>query len=217
MIARVLWAVVLAGSSIAAAAQPLKFDGTICRMNRAADRMIIESEAGPRLRITADDASVTFEGIHYDRLDLRTGERVRVSGNRNGSQIRATVIDARVRIPDIGSGSLFPSHTVTGRFAVREAQTEFFSLHLPGKHYVRVDAKSAYGANGRVWVSSLKPGDLLEIRGDWQKDGLLKASSINVITDKENTSCRADARRDESREDTAAREADEERFLQGSD
>ena len=199
------------------AAQPLKFDGTICRMNRAADRMIVESDAGPRLRITAEDAAVTFEGIRYDLLDLRPGDRVHVAGNRNGSQIRASAIDTGIRVPDALLDSLFPSHTVVGRFAVREAQTEFFSLHLPGRNYVRVDAKSAYGPNGRVRVASLKPGDLLEIRGDWPSKDLLRASSIDVVTDKENASCREHGRRNEPADDTAAREADEENFLQDRD
>ena len=199
------------------AAQPMKFDGTICRINRAADRLIIETSAGPRLRITADGAAVTFEGIRYDRADLRPGDRVRIAGNRNGSSVRATAIDTRVRIPDVASGSLFPSHTVVGRFAAREAQTEFFSLHLPGSNYVRVDAKSAYGSTGRLRVASLRPGDLLEIRGSSPQKGLLKASAIEIITDKEDPGCRADAIHGESREDTAAREADERRFLQDSD
>lgn len=199
------------------AAQPMKFDGTICRINRAADRLIIETSTGPRLRITADGAAVTFEGIRYDRADLRPGDRVRIAGNRNGASIRATAIDARVRIPDVASGSLFPSHTVVGRFAAREAQSEFFSLHLPGSNYVRVDAKSAYGSAGRVRVASLRPGDLLEIRGNWPEKGLLKASAIEIITGKEDPACRADAMHGESREDTAAREAAEGRFLQDSD
>lgn len=203
--------------SVPALAQPMKLSGTICRMSRAADRMIIATDKGPRVRVTADDANVTFEGIRYELLDLRPGDRVRIAGNRDGSQIRATSIDAHVRTADALTDSLFPSKTVVGRFAVREAQTEFFMLNLPGKHYVRVDAKSAYGPKGRVYVSSLKPGDLLEIRGDWKEKGLLHASSIDVITDKENTTCRDDARRDESKEDTAARESDEAKFLDGAD
>ena len=195
----------------------MTFDGTLCRMNRAADRMIIGSEAGPRLRVTSEDAAVTFEGIHYERLDLRPGDRVRISGNRNGSVIRATGIDAHVRPADALFDSLLPTKTLVGRFGVREAQTEFFMLNLPGQNYIRVDAKSAYGPNGRVRVSSLKAGDLLEVRGDWPSKDLLKASSITVITDKENATCRAHARLRESKADTAEREADEEKFLQGQD
>lgn len=198
-------------------AQPMKFDGTICRMNRAADRMIIESDSGARLRIVADDAQVTFEGIGYDIADVRPGDRVRIAGNRNGGQIRATAIDARVRAADALAGSLFPSRTIVGRFAVREAQTEFFTLHLPGNHFVRVDAKSAYGPDGRVRVSALLPGDLLELRGEWAQKDLLRASSISVITSKENASCRDHARSGEPAGDTAAREAAEDAFLQGRD
>ena len=179
--------------------------------------MIVATDAGPRLRVVADDAAISFEGIAYDRLDLRPGDRLRVTGNRNGSQIRATTIDTRVRIANALFDSLFPTKRLIGRFGVREAQTEFFMLHLPGEHYVRVDAKSAYGPKGRVRASSLKPGDLLEIQGDWPSKDLLKASYINVITDKENDNCRTTARRGESKADTTARENDETKFLAGED
>src|SRR5262249_49517542 len=103
--------------------------------------------------------------------------------------------------------------TVVGRFAVREAKTEFFSLRLPETHYIRVDGKSAYGPTGRVWVSSLKPGDLLEVRGDWTTKDLLKANSIDVITEREPSFCRTAARRGELAGDTQAREEDERKFL----
>ena len=198
-------------------AQPMTFDGRLCRMNRAGERMIVAADAGPRLRVVANDAAVTFEGIAYDRLDLRLGDRVRVAGNRNGSQIRATLIDARVRPADALADSLFPTRTLVGRFSVREAQTEFFMLNLPGGNSIRVDATAAYGPNGRVRASSLKSGDLLEVRGEWPEKGLLKASSINVITDKEDDTCRAVARRGESKADTSARESDEAKFLRGRD
>src|SRR5919108_6251451 len=156
-------------------AQPITFNGTLCRMNRAADRMIVASERGPRLRVTAPDAKITFEGIAYERQDLRPGDRVRISGNRDGSVVRATAIDTHVRAADALVDSLFPSHTIVGRFAVQEAKTEFFSMNLPGRNYVRVDAKSAYGPHGRVRVSSLRRGDLLEVRGDRPEKGLLRA------------------------------------------
>ena len=179
--------------------------------------MIVAIEGGPRLRITAEDPAVTFEGIRYEQLDLRPGDRVTVSGNRNGASIRATAIDTRLRVPDALAASLFPTHTIVGRFAVREAQTEFFMMNLAGDHYVRVDSRAAYGSKGRVRAGSLRPGDLLEVRGDWSDDKtILTASSIEVITDKEDSRCHADAIRGESKEDTAAREADEARFLQGT-
>ena len=203
--------------AVPAFAQPMKLNGTICRMSRGADRMIIATDKGPRVRVTADDANVTFEGIHYELLDLRPGDQVRIIGNRDGSEIRATSIDSHVRTADALTDSLFPSKTLVGRFGVREAQTEFFMLNLPGKHYVRVDAKAAYGPHGRVYVSTLKPGDLLEIRGEWKDKELLRASSIDVITDRENPTCRDDARQGESKEDTAARESDEAKFLDGAD
>jgi hypothetical protein len=96
---------------------------------------------------------------------------------------------------------------------VREAKTEFFTLAQPGDKSLRVDAKAAYGPTGRVWVSSLKPGDLLEIRGSWPSKYLLRASSINVITDYEPSFCRTQARRGEDRADSGARETAERRFL----
>jgi len=90
-------------------------------------------------------------------------------------------------------------------------------MRLAGERFVRVDAKSAYGPNGRVWVSSLKPGDLLEVRGAWVSKDLLKASSIEVATDREPSFCRTAARRGEMSGETTAREADEEKFLNKSE
>jgi hypothetical protein len=203
--------------ALPAAAQPMTFEGTICRMGREAERMIIGSEAGPRLRIASDHAAVLYEGIAHDRADLRTGDRVRIQGNREGATIRATTIDRHLKVPDIVTEALFPTKTLTGRFGVREAKTEFFMLQLPGQNYLRVDAKAAYGPHGRVYVSSLKSGDLLEVRGDRPSKDLLIASYIDVITDKEDANCRENARRGESKEDTAAREAAELKFLQGGD
>ena len=68
-----------------------------------------------------------------------------------------------------------------------------------------------------MWVSSLKPGDLLEIRGSWPSKELLRASSINVITDREPSFCRTAARPGEYQADTASREADEQKFLDKSE
>ena len=203
--------------AIPLAAQPMKIDGTICRLNRAADRMIIGTDAGPRVRIAIEPTvTVTFEGLKYDREDVRPGDHVHIVGNRKGgAQVDATAIDVHVRGADALVDSLFPTHNIVGRFSVREAKTEFFSMHLPGQKYIRVDARSAYGPHGRVRASSLKSGDLLEVRGDWPSKDLLRASSIDVITDKESSSCRTQARRGENKDDTAAREADETKFLQG--
>ena len=100
---------------------------------------------------------------------------------------------------------------------MREGKTDFFSLHCPNRRYVRVDAKSAYGPAGRVPVSSLKSGDLLEVRGAWPSKDLLQATSINIITDHEPSFCTISARRNETTNgETSAREADEQRFLDKS-
>src|SRR5436853_3261125 len=104
------------------AAQPMTFDGTICRMNRAVDRMIIESKAGPRLRVASENADVTYEGIRYDKADLRTGDHVNIAGDREGSQIRATTIDSKVRVVDALTDAIFPNKSLVGRFGVREAK-----------------------------------------------------------------------------------------------
>jgi hypothetical protein len=66
-----------------------------------------------------------------------------------------------------------------------------------------------------VRVGTLRPGDLLEIGGTWTKKGEIRASSIRVLTDDEPSSCRTHAREGETQEATAAREAAEQRFLDG--
>jgi hypothetical protein len=203
----------------AAPASTLTTDGTVCRMNRSIDRMILLTNAGPRIRIALGrSVPIRFNSKTYDRNDLRPGDRVHVVADRGTAGLLARQVDLTMRVGDALVDSIFRSHrTVVGRFAVREAKTEFFSLRLPELHHVRVDAKSAYGPNGRVWVSSLKPGDLLEIRGTWPSKDLLTASSIEVVTDREPSFCRTAARRGELGGDTEAREADERKFLNKSD
>jgi hypothetical protein len=200
-------------------AQPYTNDGTVCRMNRAVDRLIVGTDDGQRVRVVLRrSTSVSFQGNRSERSDLRLGDRVHLIAHEDGSHMDADSIEVRLRTADALLDSLLGSHrTIVGRFAVREAKTEFFSLSLPGGNYVRVDAKSAYGPNGRVRVSSLKPGDLLEIRGSWPKKGLLQASSIRVMTDAEPSFCQSHARRGESSETTKMREADERRFLDAED
>jgi hypothetical protein len=203
----------------AAAAIPITIDGTVCRMNRAIDRLIIRSDQGSRVRIALNRSlPVQFRAHAYNRSDLRPGDRVHILADRNnGAGLIARQFDVTMRVDEALVDSIFRSHrTVTGRFAVREGKSEFFSLHLPGKHYIRVDAKSAYGPNGRVFVSKLKSGDLLEVRGSWLSKTLLKATSISVITDREPSFCTSAARRGEVSADTHAREADEQRFLDKS-
>jgi hypothetical protein len=200
-------------------AQTYTIDGTVCRMSRSVDRVIIGTDDGQRSRVVLRRSTpVSFEGSRSDRSDLRLGDRVRVLAHEDRSHMDAESVDVRLRTADALLDSLLRSHrTIVGRFGVREAKTEFFSLHLPGGNYVRVDAKSAYGPNGRVRVSSLKPGDLLEIRGSWPKKDLLQASSIRVMTDSEPSFCQSHARRGESSETTKVREADERKFLDATD
>jgi hypothetical protein len=214
---KILVGLLLAASPLVA--QTYTIDGTVCRMSRSVDRMIIGTDAGQRARIVLRRLTpVSFEGKRSDRGDLRLGDRVRVRAHADGSHMDAESFDVRLRTADALLDSFLGSHrTIVGRFAVREAQTEFFSLHLPGGNYVRVDAKSAYGPNGRVRVSSLKSGDLLEIRGSWPKKGLLQASSIRVMTDAEPSFCQSHARRGESAEVTRIRQAEERKFLDAVD
>ncbi len=203
----------------AVAAGTLSIDGTLCRMNRSIDRMIILTDAGPRVRVAlGGPIPIRFNAKTYDRNDLRPGDRVRVVAERGTAGLLARQVDITMRVGDALVDSIFRTHhTVVGRFAVREARTEFFSLRLPESHYIRVDAKAAYGPNGRVWVSSLKPGDLLEIRGTWPSKDFLRATSIDVVTDREPSFCRTAARRGELSSDTEAREADEKKFLNKSE
>jgi hypothetical protein len=200
---------------LAAVAQSVPIDGTICRINRNVDRMIVATDAGPRLRVVLGRSTVVhFESHDYERGDLRPGDRVHLLTTRKAPGVTVSSIDVTMRAGDALLDSLLRSHrTIVGRFAVREAKTEFFSLNLPGDAFLRVDAKAAIGPNGRVHVSSLKPGDLLEIKGTWPSKDLLQATSINIITDYEPSFCRTTARRGEMRLDTEAREASEVQFL----
>lgn len=204
--------------SVPAHGSPIAIDGTVCRMNRAIDRMIIKSDGGSRFRVTLGRAvPVNFQSHLYDRADLRTGDRIHVVATRQDFDLLAKSVDVTMRVDDALVDSIFRSHhTVTGRFAAREAKTEFFSLHLPLQRFVRVDAKSAYGPNGRVSVSSLMPGDLLEVKGTWVSKDLLQATTINVLTNYEPSFCSTAARRNEMDMETAHREADEQRFLDKS-
>src|SRR5207237_7330272 len=206
-------------TSAMAAGRPLNIDGTICMMNRSIDRLIVLTDGGPRVRVALGrPVPIRFKAHDYNRADLRPGDRVHVVADRGTAGLLARQVDVTMRVGDALVDSIFRNHrTIVGRFGVREAKTEFFSLRMPDVRYVRVDAKAAYGPTGRVWVSSLKPGDLLEVRGTWTSKDLLKASSIEVVTDREPSFCRTAARRGELSGDTEAREADEEKFLNKSD
>ena len=208
----------LALVSVQAHGFSIAIDGTVCRMNRPIDRMIIKSDGGSRFRVSlGHSTNVNFKSHLYDRADLRTGDRVHIVATRQNAFMLAQSVDVTMRVDDALVDSIFRSHrTVTGRFATREAMTEFYSLHLPLQRYVRVDARSAYGPNGRVYVSALKPGDLLEVKGTWVSKDLLQATSINILTDYEPSFCTTAARKNEMDKETAAREADEQRFLDKS-
>lgn len=194
-------------------------DGTVCRMNRSVDRLIISGDRGARLRVAVNHVPIMFHGKAYDRADLRPGDRVHLIARRSGRGfLLAHSLDVTMRVDDALVDSIFRSHhTVVGRFAVREARTEFFSLHLPQRRFIRVDAGEAYGPSGRVVVSSLKPGDLLEVRGTWASKDLLRASAITVITDREPSFCRNQAQRGEMDAETTSREAEEQAFLDKGD
>lgn len=197
----------------------ISFDGTVCRMNRSIDRLIVRSDNGPRAKVNIDDdVPLIYRAHDYDREDLRPGDRVHIEARRGSDGLEAKSINLTMRVDEALVDSIFRSHrTVTGRFAVREGKADFFSLHLPNRRYIRVDAKSAYGPNGRVRVGSLKSGDLLEVRGAWQSKDLLQASSITVMTNEEPSFCTTAARRGEMEGETLAREAEEQRFLDKSD
>lgn len=216
---KTLFCIFLALFAVQLQATPISIDGTVCRMNRSIDRLIIRSDNGPRVRVALGHSTpILFESHNYDRADLRAGDRVHIDAVRDDGGLAARSMSLTMRVNDALVDSIFRSHkTVTGRFAVREAKTEYFSMRLPQQRYVRVDAKSAYGPEGRVRVGSLKSGDLLEVRGTWPSKDLLQATSINVITDYEPSFCTTSARRGEMSGETAAREADEQRFLNKSD
>ena len=185
-------------ASAAASAEPsddrVRIDGRACRINRSVDRLIVVTGSGDRLRVVAESARFTFGRERFEPADLRPGDPVRIAGRlAKNDVIEADTLRVRPDVADAVWEALFPSRSqsLVGRFAVREAQTEFFSLNLPGTNYLRIDAKGAYGGGGRVRVSSLKSGDLLEVRGEWVKDDLFRASYIDIQTDNEPASCKA--------------------------
>jgi hypothetical protein len=209
-------ALILAGAGLAHG-EAVEIEGTVCRCNRSVDRLILEV-GGKRQRVAVDrSVRVTFEGRWYEAGDLRPGDRILVFGERDDAgTLHPLRIDVQVRVGEAVLDVLLGTQPrLIGRFAVREAKTEFFSLNVPGDDYVRVDAKAAYGPRGRVRVGTLRPGDLLEIGGTWTKKGEIRASSVRVLTDDEPSSCLQHARQGETQEDTATREAAEQRFLDG--
>jgi hypothetical protein len=192
-LALVLFVAASTGASAQSAHDQVRTDGRVCRINRSVDRLIVMTDSGDRLRIVAESTRFTFGRERFEPADLRPGDPVRVAGRlKKHDVVEADTVRVRPDVADAVWEALFPSRSqsLVGRFAVREAQTEFFSLNLPGMNYVRIDAKSAYGGNGRVRASSLKSGDLLEVRGEWVKDDLFRASYIDIQTDNEPASCK---------------------------
>ncbi len=197
----------------------LEIEGTLCRANRDADRLIVDVDARRHPVALSGSTRLAFQGLRLAREDLRPGDRIVVLAEPGPAGVlRGLRIDVQARAgPGILDALLGTRPRLVGRFGVREAKTEFFTLHLPGDEFVRVDAKAAYGPHGRVWVSTLKMGDLLSIDGEWVKEREIRASSIHVITDDEPGSCQKRARKGETKEQTAVRETAERRFLDGYD
>ena len=197
-------------ASAAASAEPsddrIRVDGRACRINRSVDRLIVMTDSGDRLRVVAESTHFTFGRDRFEPADLRPGDPVRIAGRlAKKDVIEADTLRVRPDVADAIWEALFPSRSqsLVGRFAVREAQTEFFSLNLPGMNYIRIDAKAAYGGSGRVRVSSLKSGDLLEVRGEWVKDDLFRASYMDIQTDNEPASCKVKLSREDAAEEQA--------------
>jgi hypothetical protein len=197
--------------------EPVQIQGTICRLNRHADRMIVLTDEGTRTPVVMGDlTTVTFEKTSHRADDLRLGDRIHVSGLQGEDRIEADTVDVHLKVAEtIVDALLGIKPPLVGRFGSREARTEYFSFELPDGRYIRVDARSAYGAKGRVWVSTLRSNDLLELSGEWKGDNLYRASTIRVLTDEESSRCRPIA--GETKEAKAKRLETEQRFLDGID
>ncbi len=108
-------------------------------------------------------------------------------------------------------------HTILGRFTGGDRKDNSFTLQMPERHFVHVDAAAATDPDGRVLVSRFRRGDLLEVRGAWTGTDRLRASTVTVVTDREPSFCRNEARRGEMDADTTEREASEKAFLDRGD
>ena len=195
------------GPAGASAQQPgaiVDIEGQACRISRHLDRLIVMTASGVRARVAVESPTLFSYGYEqYDPSDLRPGDPVRVDGRLNpDGVVEANSVRVRPDLMDVIQDVLTASRsrtTLVGRFSVQEAKTEFFSLKLPGTNFVRVDAKGAYGGSfRRVWVSTLKSGDLLEVRGEWVKGDVFRASHIEIQTDKEPASCKVKLSADEA-------------------
>lgn len=202
--------------ALAASSRTLQIDGTICRMNRPVERMIIESDSGSRIRLILDRAAIAFKGHTYDRVDLRPGDRVHIVAVRGrGAYLVARSLDLTMRVDEALVDTIFRSHhTVLGRFTEADRKSDSFTLQMPERRFVHVDAAKASDPDGgRVPVRVFRRGDLLEVRGSWIARDRLRASTITVMTDREPSFCQNEARRGEMNADTTEREASEKAFL----
>lgn len=202
-------------ASAVARGEDVAVEGTVCRASRGAGRLIVAAGGVRRPVLVESSATVTFEGDPYEAGDIRPGDKVAVAGERAESGlVTAARLDVKVRVGDaIADALLGVKPPLVGRFAVREAKTAFFSVNLPGSDYVRVDARRwGFGAVGK-----LRSGDLVELSGKWTGERSFEASGGRILTDQEHGGCRRDARHGETQEQTAAREAAEQRFLDGGD
>ena len=100
-----------------AAGSTLNTDGTVCRMNRSMDRMIMLTDAGPRIRVALGRAvAIRFNSKAYDRNDLRPGDRVHVVAERGTAGLLARQVDLTMRVGDALVDSIFRTHhTTVGR------------------------------------------------------------------------------------------------------
>ena len=191
--------------------------GTVCRLNRNAERFIVGTDDGKRVAIALNDSTnVTWEKAPYNPDDIRPGDRVHFVGTENESRVDVTAVDVQLKVAEtIVDALLGVKPPLVGRFSTREAKTEFFSLRLPDGNYIRVDAKGAYGPKGRVWVSTLKSGDLLTLTGSYTSNRAYRASGIRILTNEESSKCRRIE--GETKEQKESRIEAEQKFLDGYD
>src|SRR5438067_126644 len=87
-------------------------DGTVYRMNRAIDRLIVRADNGHRIRVAVGHSlPILFRSHPYDRADLRAGDRVHIEAAR-GAQVGlvARKVDLTMRVDEALVDSIFRSH-----------------------------------------------------------------------------------------------------------
>src|SRR5689334_10911217 len=107
-----LWfSLAVLAAQAAPAATAITTEGTVCRMNRSIDRMIILTDAGSRIRIALGrSVPIRFNAQAYDRNDLRPGDRVRVVASPGTAGLLARSVDITMRVGDALVDSIFRSH-----------------------------------------------------------------------------------------------------------